>query len=102
MTTLPAPSQITELSFDLESIVTALIVASGLHEGRWTLGVQFIQSVERIVLATGGITVGGITAFHSLRLTRIPADVPADAGAPVVDAAMVNPAAATAPEALSN
>lgn len=85
------PAKVNELEFDPEAILLALVVSSGLHEGRWTLGVAFHQSVERVEVG-GKVTVGALAAFHSLRVTRLDDGVPVKEGVPVVDAAIVNPA----------
>lgn len=81
-----------ELAFDAEAITLALVVASGLHEGKWTLGVVYQQTVERVQLADGTQTVGALAAFHSLRLCRVPDATVQQPGAVLVDAAVANPA----------
>ncbi|MDH4122431.1 MAG: hypothetical protein OEV94_12080 [Deltaproteobacteria bacterium] len=77
--------------FDQESLITALIVASGIREGKWILGVvmemfQLTRKDDR-----GHLIIGTSTWFKGLTLQRVSDNEKILSGTVVVDATLVNP-----------
>lgn len=82
--------QPTELTFDYEAIILALLVASAVHEGRWTLKLGFGQSA--ITQAAEGKKRAGVAVtLTELSIRKLQEGETVEAGWPVVDAALANP-----------
>jgi hypothetical protein len=81
-----------QLLFDHEGIILALLVASGIREGRWTLGITYELTAQPVILNDGRTrSVGAVVGFRNLVLHRIADGEVVMDGVAVVDAAQANP-----------
>jgi hypothetical protein len=83
----------TQYSFELSEVVAALIKHQGLHEGKWTIGIEFNMGAALAGPSPADARPTAIVAVNRLQLTQPPEG--AAALTFTVDAASVNPAPKT-------
>lgn len=81
-----------ELLFKYGEVVEALLKQSDIHEGLWTLSVQFALAGANLGPSDEELKPAAILAVHGLGISR--ADKPTNL---TVDASVVNPAPAPRP-----
>jgi hypothetical protein len=80
----------TQYSFELSEVVTALIKHQGIHEGKWTVGVEFNMGAALAGPSPADARPTAFIAVNRLQLTQ-----PSEGARAItftVDAASVNPA----------
>lgn len=82
-------AEVTSFSFDLREVTIALIKQQGLHEGKWTLGVEFGLAAAVLGPTPDESRPSAIVQVQKLQLTRPQSGLPEFPF--VVDAAVVNP-----------
>lgn len=83
---------INQYSFQPKEIVTLLVKAAGLHEGRWWLVVNFGMSPGNFGPSDDQIAPGMIVAIQGLTIQRVTPELsPPPPANLTVDAAAVNP-----------
>jgi hypothetical protein len=92
LTTDRAMAEATEYMFKHAEVVTALIKAQGLHQGRWALAARFGFAATNIGLEENKeeVNPAGVMPLLSLGLRRVTDEN--EKSNLVVDAASVNPA----------
>lgn len=84
-------AEIATYNFDFTEVIAALIKQQGLHEGKWTVGVNFGFAAALTGPQPSDTRPAAIVQIQSLQLARVTVE-----GLPphlVVDAAEVNPEA---------
>jgi hypothetical protein len=82
-------AEITAYNLELSEVIAALIRQQGLHEGKWTIGVNFGFAAALAGPQPSDTRPAAIVQIQSLQLARVTVE-----GMPqhlVVDAAEVNP-----------
>lgn len=90
------PPEITEYTYSLADLATALVRDAGVHEGLWTTSMFMHSSAQNWAMATGEPAFPGVlnTVRHVI-LKKVAAPAPGEElvnANMVVDAAVVNPA----------
>jgi hypothetical protein len=82
-------AEISQYSFKLSEVITALIKAQDLHDGIWMLSVTFGFAVANSGPSDTELSPAAVNALQSIGLQRMPPDTkPTNL---MVDAAKVNP-----------
>lgn len=86
--------QAKQITFTQTELISAMIVAANLREGRWMLLATFsLEMRGGIKLPDGTVTVGTVSALNQIGLEIVLDGAPNMDGVTVVDAAEVNPRA---------
>ena len=83
---------ISSYTFTHKEILDLMIKASGLHEGRWMLQMNFAFTAGNFGPTDDTVLPGAIVAVNHLALAKAPDGAP---GGLVADAAKVNPKPST-------
>lgn len=79
-------AEISQFTFDLREVIQALIVKQNLHEGIWTIGVEFGMGAGNVGVSQEEVFPSAFVQVKKLGLIRAPEE-----GALALDAAKINP-----------
>src|SRR6266851_3077571 len=89
----------TQYTFNHKELITLMVKAMGIHEGRWMLMVSYGMGPGNFGPSADQLAPGMIVAVTGLGIQREESGAPASPEALVIDAAEVNPAtSSTEPE----
>lgn len=84
--------EVNQIFFNHKELLELLIKKSDVHEGKWTLAINFGFNAGNFGPSPDQLSPGAIVAVTQVGIARAPAETPEQA---MLDAAIVNPAMAS-------